>query len=426
MPRLFKEYNHKSNDPVGAFYGRTTDPEASATYQHPKKVPWLCCNPEHPLYSEIQRFDSTHKGLIWIVDEFQKWFYESLKDAVTKTNLTITSDDEEQSLTIFGIKIYPVLWSMWLYEGNLDSMWNDSSYFSQSGKMYPVIFKENDISLKYNSFIGNYCDSYSVTVTQGKWNYYNDREWKKYLANNNYNFHMCSVIPTLPGIMQSKEKACEYLNNAKISFTIHYNTDYIIVSYRGNNNCNVDYPLFSMLKGTIQDGNNTPIVWCCGNPNYINNEIYQSIVNKYGIIQDKPQISYHKMVVPSKKDLCFEYQDAYDINGKATVKIQSGNELPFWIDARYPNFWTKNLFEEKNNGDKLFRKQNITAFGGNVQFSENIIYGDQNCTFDTYYKIGDEKYWCPGDIEVNTFYNYVPFNSQFDYGIKVTKVMVKL
>lgn len=430
MPRIHRDYSFRTEDePKNIFGNISTSETQKVTYVHPTKVPWLTSNDNNKFYGQNNTTDSYHRGLIWTIDVLQNWFYQSLKDILSETSLA-TFDDDNKSITIFGITIYPVLWT--IYPASSSSWYNNTSY-SRQYRAYPVIFKENDCSLALNSFIEHpldYSSSYNNIVQSGK--EYSSNEPNNWWNDSTAYNRNASVLPFIGFKNYSTlEEACNALNDVKMRLTIHYNTDYLIVSYRGHDISSNDIPLFSMLKGIVQNSSKTSIVWCCGCPNdhyqissdtdykdYHKGVKVTGSVNRY--------ISAHKMVLPNNLDYVFEYdEDRYPGGVNKGNAIGNGNTIPYWLDWREPNSWLKQLIDDNiETPTYVFRKQSLTAFSRFVQFSNNIIYADENCSPGQYYEIDGDKYWCPS----NGLFDYYYSSSRYQqyYKDNYTRILVKI
>lgn len=429
MPRIHRDYSFRTEDePKNIFGNLTTSETATVTYVHPTKVPWLTSNNNNKFYGQNNTTDSYHKGLIWIIDVLQNWFYQSLKDILSETSLA-TFNDDNQSITIFGITIHPILWVIY---PSYNTWYNNASY-SRQYRAYPVIFRENDCSLALNSFVEHPLDnsnSYSTVVQSGK-EYSSSEPNNWWIPNATYGRN-ASVLPFI-GLQNysTLEEACNALNDVKMRLTVHYNTDYLIVSYRGHDISSNDIPLFSMLKGTIQNSKKTSIVWCCGCPNdhyqidsRTDYKDYHKGVKVTG--GTNRYISVHKMVLPNNPDYVFEYDDDKQPGGvNSGNAIGNGNTIPYWLDWREPNSWLKQLIDDDTETPTyVFRKQSLTAFSRFVQFSSNIIYADENCSPGQYYEIDGDKYWCPS----NGLFDYYYANSSYQqyYKDNYTRILVKI
>lgn len=413
MPKLKLEYSLKVNDPVAIFGERITTYNKDKPCIQPHEKFWLAGNPSHADYN-VSNIKETYKnnGNIYQIKQIQDFLYNSLKDAISKTELVFTYNDEEQSLTIFGVKIFPT--TICTYPNT--TWYNNVSYMRQF-RAWPMVLKDGDVSMQINSFCSHAFDNSSMLSAVISGSAYSSAQpyfWE-YTSSNEQS---ASMIPYTQRTYGTLNDGCIALNDIRVSFVIYYNTDYVLVNYRCHNSI-LELPLFCLVKGAIQDTAKTPIVYCCTNPNDVRN--YADIRSRFYSTQAYTTYSNpcHSLVIPSNPQTKLLF-DAEITKYSAPIETKFCNAYPYFLDWRNTNYQVEHLINA--NKDEIthypfFIKQNVTAFSGAVQFSDNIIYADENCVCGCYYEIDGAQYYCPSNslldeyisrlgTSVNNYYLY--------------------
>lgn len=284
------------------------------------KVPTVSNNQKFPQTS----IDSTIS--VTSVTEVTVNFFKNLKYCLQQTNLSIDFNDEEFSFTVFGMKFYCICYSPYP-SSTLEHYTVVPSIYRNGGK-----FSNHPISTSGNNYFGS---SKAATIM-------------------------------------------EYNNNELLyQINIHYNTNFLYITYGSKINLNVTYPLCCIIKCKTVDG--VECLYTSLNPNvYGASNSNNSIVNYHVITMiERPHINYPSVIntVITKSSSTSESTDS--INMFTRINHQNTN-IQYFFDK-----------------NKIIKIQPICMQGA-IIFGDNCIGGPHDIT-PGYYNIDGETYFCPGD-----------------------------
>lgn len=424
MPRLKLEYHMTVDNPVDTFGSKSSYNESKKCVM-PFTYSWLSSHSGHSYYnkSNIKETYAT-KGVIYQQPEIQRFLYDSLKDAISQTELECVCDDDAQSLTIFGVKIYPTTVSVYPY-----TTWFSSTAYGQQWRVYPMVLKDGDMGVQINSFASHAFDNSSMlsSIIGGG---AHSSVAPDYWGQASLAFEQASsMIPWLRQTYPSLADACAAINDVRLTLMVYYNTDYILVNYRGNDTA-YELPLFCLIKGTIQNTEKTPVVYCCANPNDVRNYTDHRFPLAALQVHTKQYTPCHSLFTPDCPDM--PLVTATEKTRYTTpVEARFCNSIPYFIDWRTPNFQVWNLVTAIPSSAGInaplifFRKQNVTGMSGTIQFSDNIIYADENCITGSYYEIDGEQYWCASNSPLEQYISDLGLNAE-GYHMYNRRIMLKL
>ena len=298
-----------------------------------------------PIVNSNQNFPQTSIDTtlsVASVTEVSTNFFKNLKHCLQQTTLDIDFNDEEFSFTVFGMKFYCIC---------------------------------------YTPYTTTAIDHFSVIPSI----YRNGGKLSSHPVNSNGNNYF--AIGKSATIM-------EYNNNELLyQINIHYNTNFLYITYGSKINLNSTYPLCCIIKcKTVDD---SECLYTSLNPNaYSTTNTINTIVNYHIITMiDKPYINY-----PNTTN--------YYIN-----KTVGGSESDMFTRVNHQNTGIRHFFDE----NKIIKIQPICMQGA-IIFGDNCIGGPHDIT-PGYYSIDGETYFCPGDSLYESAINASP--SDINYCQKI-------
>lgn len=288
-----------------------------------------------------------------VIPEDSSAFYQDLKSMLQTTTLSITFEDETNSFYLFGIKF-----TIYCVVGNYYST-NDSYY-----SVIPVIYRNKDYSNSY-PFTRNYYSSTNSTIYKG-----------------------CGPQDSIC-VSYNQRQSLGY------RIRIHYNTNFLHISYGPRYNLNFVLPVMCAIKGLTIESKD--IVYLSGDCNtssiMAENGTFQGEgLYKYGVagsILDTSRFSvYHSLVYPDKPDLCL-------IMGSNNTTEVRNNTNSFAIFENLKNTqYVKPRIISDTNQAKFLKRKAVTI--GNMIDFDNVLIADDIMTDNSYYDVAGDTYFCPG------------------------------
>ena len=277
-------------------------------------------------------------------------FFKNLKYCLQETGLNISFDDAEYSFTVFGMKFYCLCYSP--YPGtSVDTYVVIPSIHRYGGKITGHPFNSSG-----NAYFGI---SKAATIVE-----YNS-------------------------------------NDLMYQINIHYNTNFLYITYGSKVNINATYPLCCIIK--CQTINGDECLYTSLNPNVWGNTTTSNMITNYHIITmvDKPFINY-----PSYNNVNIT---------KGTGTNETSDTVNLFTRINHQANGLQNFFDK----EKIIKIQPICV-QGLIIFGDNCISAPYDMT-PGYYEIDGETYFCPGDDMYNALTVGIP--SHINY---CQKIMLKI
>lgn len=287
-----------------------------------------------------------------VIPDVSSLFYLDLKSMLQTTNLSITFEDETNSFFLFGIKF-----TVYCVSANAS---NNDSYYS----VIPVIYRNKDYAIRY-PFTRAYYGASTTTTYRGS---------------------------------SPQESIClNYSSRQNLSYRIriHYNTNFLHISYGSRYNLNFVIPVMCAIKGLTVEGKD--IVYLSGDPNTSSSTIEGQNAEynwKYGIpasmgTNGSTYFScYHSLVYPDKPDQCLT------LGSNGVVEVRN-NVNPWAIFENLKNTqYIKPRVLSDTNQAKFLKRKAVTV--GNMIDFDNVLVADDIMTDNSYYDVAGDTYFCPG------------------------------
>ena len=294
--------------------------------------------------------------------EYTSNFYNNLKSMLEKvTNVSITFDDDNHIINIFGI----------------DLMIKCLSTMYISGK----------------SDLKNVCCVLPICIIPRLQNFstsYNN--WPKNNIVEHNNIYNGSVTHYQNAAINAGFSNELLIQQIGYKIKIWYNKNYIMCNYtsfKGN-----EYPLFCLIQGKLVNGSTNKPVYICANPNVTSFNWFTCC---------------HYIMIPEMNTDKTKYIDYLPSLGNTTNGTTNGS-YNFLDNDYYPdaNIMSK-LSLNGNINEEIFLPL-LTAYHGIVQFDNcyNVTRDSMDAnivsqfTPDSYYEIDSEQYYYPGFITPST------------------------